>query len=198
MYQLLESIRIENKNAPLLAFHQARMEQSFAHFGKECKINISQILNNLDFENHNLFKLRIIYDLENHFETEIQDYQFAKIDKFRLIENDKISYSLKYADRTALDQIKKENPAQEIIITQNGKITDTSFSNLIFLKNGIWHTPKTYLLNGVRRQFLLQNKQIIESDIHFKNIHQFSHFKLINAMIGIDDGTIWRCDDILI
>lgn len=197
MFQLLETIRIENKKAPLLPFHQARMEQTFAHFGKQCRIDIIQILNNLDLESNSLFKLRILYDLENHFSVDVQPYEFAKIQSFGLVENNEIDYRLKYADRTALDQMKRENPAQEIIIVQNGKITDTSFSNLIFLKNGVWHTPKTYLLNGVRRQSLLQEKKIVETDIHLGNLHEFSHFKLINAMIGIDDGMIWRCDDIL-
>jgi 4-amino-4-deoxychorismate lyase len=57
--------------------------------------------------------------------------------------------------------LKNENQSktEEIIIVKNNCITDTSYTNLLFLKDEKWYTPSTYLLNGVMRQHLLKEKK---------------------------------------
>ncbi len=54
--------------------------------------------------------------------------------------------------------------ADDIIITKNGNITDSSFSNLVFeSSDGALFTPETYLLEGgTKRKFLLKNGIIRE------------------------------------
>jgi 4-amino-4-deoxychorismate lyase len=74
---------------------------------------------------------------------------------------------------------------------KNNHITDTSYSNLIFKKGKDWFTPKSFLLNGVQRQHLLKTKKIKEAEITLQNIHDFSHFQLINAMNNLDDQLIY-------
>ncbi|NHQ69893.1 aminotransferase class IV, partial [Elizabethkingia miricola] len=58
-----------------------------------------------------------------------------------------------------------------------------SYSNLIFRKDNEWYTPETFLLNGVMRQHLLKSGKIKTLEIGLKNIKEFSHFQMINAMI---------------
>jgi 4-amino-4-deoxychorismate lyase len=87
--------------------------------------------------------------------------------------------------------------AEEIIIVRNNHITDTSFSNLLFLKGKEWFTPTTYLLNGVQRQHLLKNKKIKETEITLQNIKQFTHFQIINALNDFDDMFIYPIDRIV-
>ena len=109
-------------------------------------------------------------------------YAFPEIESFELVENNDFSYDFKFADRTEFQKMKKKARAQEIVIVKNGCITDTSFSNLLFLKGQDWYTPKTYLLNGVQRQNLLKQGIIKEADITLQNLKDFSHFQLINSM----------------
>ncbi|MCB4236076.1 aminotransferase class IV [Kaistella anthropi] len=100
-------------------------------------------------------------------------------------------YSFKFEDRKEFEKMINKAKASEIIIVKNNHITDTSFSNLLFLKGKEWFTPTTYLLNGVQRTHLLKNKKIIEAEITLQNITEYSHFQLINAMNDFDDMFIY-------
>ncbi|NHW58601.1 aminotransferase class IV, partial [Escherichia coli] len=91
-------------------------------------------------------------------------------------------------------QLKENSNASEVIITQNGHITDTTFSNLIFLKNGEWFTPKSYLLNGVQRQNLLQKRRVKEAEITLDNLSKYSYFKIINAMNCFEISPMFSID----
>lgn len=92
--------------------------------------------------------------------------------------------------------MKEKARTEEIIVVKNNHITDTSFSNILFLKGKTWFTPSTYLLNGVQRQHLLKNKKIKETDITLQNISEFSHFQLINAMNDFDDMFVYPIEKI--
>ena len=107
--------------------------------------------------------------------------RFPEIETFELVENNDFSYDFKFADRTEFEKMKKKARAQEIIIVKNGQITDTSFSNLLFLKNQTWYTPKNFLLNGVQRQNLLKQGIIKRNRNHpakSKRILSFSAHQL--------------------
>ncbi|MDO4224355.1 MAG: aminotransferase class IV [Bergeyella zoohelcum] len=196
MCQFIESIKIENSEIFLLDFHQKRMSETLSFF-KGKNLDIFRILEQIDYPNKGLYKLRITYDLLGNFSSEIELYSRNKITDFQLINNINIHYSHKYKNRESLEKTKQLSNAEEIIITQNEMITDTSFSNLVFLKNGEWHTPKTFLLNGVQRQYSLANQEITETDISTKNLTEFSHFKLINAMNNLEESIIYPIETII-
>jgi 4-amino-4-deoxychorismate lyase len=61
-------------------------------------------------------------------------YAIPEIQDFQLVENNSYDYSFKFEDRKELDKMKMKSKAEEIIIVKNNHITDTSFSNLLFLK----------------------------------------------------------------
>lgn len=178
MSQFIESIKVEDQKAFLLDLHQQRVRETFAHFGKECSIDLEKIFKDLEHDEDGLYKLRIVYDLEGNFRAQMLPYAFPEIETFELVENNDFSYNFKFADRTEFEKMKKKARAQEIIIVKNGQITDTSFSNLLFLKNQTWYTPKSFLLNGVQRQNLLKQGIIKETEITLQNLNEFSHFQL--------------------
>jgi len=196
MSRFIESIKVEDQEAFLLDLHQKRVNETFTHFGKESALNLQKIFKNLEVDEDGLFKLRIVYDLDKNFRTQLIPYAIPEIHSFQLVENNTFDYSFKFEDRKELDRMKSQSKAEEIIIVKNNHITDTSFSNLLFLKGKEWFTSNTFLLNGVMRQHLLKTKKIKETEITLNNIKEFSNFQIINAMNDFDDMFIYPIDKI--
>lgn len=197
MFRFIESIKVEDQRIFLVELHQKRMNDTFSHFGKECKIDISDVFQNLEHKENGLYKFRIEYNLENNFKTQIIPYIISETDDFELVINNEINYSFKYYNRSEFQKIKDRSHADEIIVVKNNQITDTSFSNLIFLKDKIWFTSKSYLLNGIMRQRLLSENKIRETEITLDNIKEFTHFQLINALNDFDDMFIYPIEKII-
>jgi len=76
----------------------------------------------------------------------------------------------------------------EILVVKNGMITDTSFSNIIFLKKGTWYTPEYPLLPGTRRADYLQKNQIFPQVIKPEDLGQYEEARLINSMRSLEDA----------
>ena len=191
MSQFIESIKVEDRKIFLLDHHQKRVDATFAHFGKESSINLAEIFKNLEHDEDGLYKLRISYDLDKNFRTQLIPYAISEISNFQLVVNNIYDYSFKFEDRKELEKMLRQAKSSEIIIVKNNHITDSSFSNLLFKKGKEWFTPSTYLLNGVQRQYLLKNKKIKEAEITLQNIAEYSHFQIINAMNDFDDMFIY-------
>ena len=191
MSQFIESIKIEDQEIFLLELQQKRVNATFEHFGKEGSIDIAKIFKDFEHDEDGLYKLKITYDLNKNYRTQLIPYAISEIEDFQLIENNVYDYSFKFEDRKEFEKMINKAKASEIIIVKNNHITDTSYSNLLFLKGKEWFTPSTYLLNGVQRTHLLKNKKIKEAEITLQNITEYSHFQLINAMNDFDDMFIY-------
>ncbi len=197
MSQFIESIKVEDQEIFLLEFHQKRVDQTFAHFGKEGSIDLAKIYKHLEHDEDGLFKLRIVYDLDKKIRTQMIPYAIPELEDFQLVENNSFDYYFKSEDRKELERMKMKSKAEEIIIVKNNHITDTSYSNLLFKKGKDWFTPSTYLLNGVQRQNLLKHKKIKETEITLQNLKEFSHFQMINALNDFDENFIYPIDRII-
>lgn len=197
MSRFIESIKIEDQKAFLLDLHQKRVNQTFAHFGEEGSIDLAKIFKNLEHDEDGLYKLRIVYDLDKKFTTQLIPYAIPEIENFQLVENNSYDYSFKFEDRKEFERMKAKAKTEEIIVVKNNHITDTYYTNILFLKGKEWFTPSTYLLNGVMRQHLLHEKKIKETEITLQNIKEFSHFQLINAMNDFDDMFIYPIERIV-
>ena len=196
MSQFIESIKVEDTEIFLLDQHQKRVNETFSYFGKEVSINIDEIFKSLKHDEDGLYKFKITYDLTGKYRTQMIPYAMSEIANFQLVENNSYDYSFKFEDRKELEKMKILSKAAEIIIVKNNHITDTSYSNLLFKKGKDWFTPKTYLLNGVQRQFLLIAKKIKEVEITLQNLSEYSHFQLINALNEADDSYSYPIDRI--
>ncbi|MDY3318599.1 aminotransferase class IV [Riemerella anatipestifer] len=194
MCQFIESICWEYGKFYLVDLHQKRVDSSFQKFNRSSAVDLREILRSVEIRTPQKHKIRVVYDLEGNYEIECLLYQSPILSSFEIVEAPEIDYSLKYKDRRSLNQLKENSNASEVIITQKGYITDTTFSNLIFLKNGEWFTPKSYLLNGVQRQNLLQKKQVKEVEITLDNLSEYSCFKIINAMNCFEISPMFSID----
>lgn len=197
MSRFIESIKVEKLKPFLLELHQKRVNETFAHFGKDESLDLAKIFKLLALDEMGFFKLRIVYDLDRKYSTQLIPYALPQVGSFALVEANCFDYSFKFEERKELNNLKLLSKAEEIIIVKNNHITDTSIGNLVFLKDKNWYTPSGFLLNGVMRQHLLQQKKIKETVITLQNIQEFSHFKMINALNDFHDAFVYPIDSII-
>lgn len=199
MYPFFESICLINGIPRNLEYHQKRLVATFNRFypGTKC-LNLYTIVQDIPVSNYNeVHKLKISYNYYS-FEYNIQPYAQRKHKKFIINQIMDIQYSHKYSDRSFFKLAKaKALPDTEILFYSNNQFTDSTYSNLIFLKNNQWLTPKSYLLNGCMRQFLLDQKIISETTISFEDLPKCSGFKLINSMNSLEEAIEYPIDLIM-
>ena len=170
-----------------------------------------------------IFKCRIVYS-DKIESIEILPYIKKNIKRLKLVEAD-IDYSLKFENRDSINNLFKEsaifknknqcdgeslrsgfkscgdnNPCSssdfDILIVKKGLITDTSYSNIILYDGKEWVTPESYLLNGVKRQHLLNACMIKEIKVRPADLKNYQRISLINAMLEPHDIEI-DIDDII-
>ena len=189
MYQFLESIKIDKSDIYNINLHQIRMDNTILeNFNIINKLRLSDIINIPKDKTDKLLKCRIIYEREL-ITVEYIEYKRKNIKTLKLVSDNIIDYSFKYLDRKNIELLyNKKLECDDILIIKNGLITDSSFSNIIFNNGEKWETPNSPLLKGVQRDYLLENKIIIEKQISSDDLSNYKSFKLINSMNSINDA----------
>lgn len=186
---LIETIRLTDGQLPLLAYHQHRVDRSRrAHYGKAPAFRLAEVVQALDLPEEGTHKLRITYgvDLEHY---EVSDYTVRPVTSLQVVEGDHLRYSRKYADRSGIaDLYSKRGKCDDILIVQRNHITDASYANLALYDGSQWYTPAWPLLRGTRRAYLLETGVLRTSIIRLRDLHNFEHLRLINAMLPWEEG----------
>jgi len=184
--EFLETIRLENGKVYHLAYHQKRVESVFEMFHQDVRgYNLSTLF--VAIPKEGLYRVRIVYNLQGEFTLSYVPYIKREIKSFKLLEDATLHYGCKFANRDTLDRLfAKKGDCDEIIITQNGYITDTSIANIALFDGKQWWTPKNPLLKGTTRQRLLERGFLKEKVLHVKDISQYKKLSLMNAMIDFD------------
>jgi 4-amino-4-deoxychorismate lyase len=194
MFPLIETIKVIEGKLQNLSWHQNRFEASYFKFYKELtNIKLSEVINVPDEHQNGVAKLRFLYNATDCF-CQFDAYEPKNINTFQLVAHNTIDYSIKLVDRKILDDLRKNAGADEIIIIKNGRITDTSFTNIVFFDGKQWLTPKFPLLRGTARARLLFEKRITQQDIFLDDLVNFQSFKLINAMLDWDNSPVYDID----
>ena len=181
-----ESICIKNKLPLHLELHQERLDQTYRRFfNSNPNFQLKNLIDLYKILDNDFWKCRIIYDRQI-INIEYEKYQLKNPKKIKLIESPDFQYDAKYYDRSFFNSLLNENKDyDEIIICKNDLLTDTTYSNLAFFDGRDWFTPKQYLLNGVKRKYLLQQGIIHETDISINNLQFFQKISFLNAMRGL-------------
>jgi 4-amino-4-deoxychorismate lyase len=188
MCLLFETIKVNNGSFCNLQYHSERMNTSRKLLLRsQNKIDLKALLTVPLECLSDVFKCRVSYDHYIH-KIEFEKYKIRKIKTLQLVIADNIDYSHKFSDRSLLERLKKSTDADEILIVKNGKITDTSFSNIVFFDGKKWVTPNSPLLKGTRRQELLDKEIIHERKICTDDLEKFKKAKLINAMLDFEES----------
>ena len=178
---LLETIKVEEGEAFHLSYHNQRFNSSRKSlFGINGPLDLGKYITPPD---NGLYRCRVLYDREIQ-KIEFLPYQPKPIQKIALLSND-LSYPFKYADRTAFNRLLDASPGcDEILIVQQGFLTDTTIANIAFLQEGQWITPECPLLKGTTRQRLINEGFLTPKAIRTDEIDHFDGFALMNAMLG--------------
>ena len=199
MCQLFESIKIKNGVAFHLDLHQRRMDRSISEiYGTPNKIEIATILKQQKIPVSGLFKCRIVYDQEIK-DVQLIPYRKKEIHSLRVVLADHINYHHKYTDRKMFGNLlEQHSDVDDVILLKDGFITDSSYSNLVFWNGDHWHTPSMPLLQGIQREFLLNQKRIIAVNIRLGDLRNYQKVGFINAMMDLDDMPIIETKNIKI
>ena len=182
MSQFIESIRIHNGVAENLAFHQKRVNKTLGQKTGE-GLNLNELIQELQIPENGLFEWRLEYSKDIIKQNQLIPYAERTVKRIQLVEAPDLKYALKYSDRNSFRRLLIQSNADDIIITQNGYLTDASYSNLFFWDGQQWATPSTPLLNGTQREIILNKKLALEKQIHRNDLSNYTHFKRVNAMM---------------
>ncbi len=188
MCRFIETIQIINGKLLNSGYHQKRVERTFANFFPgNAVFDIPSFLRKHSLPGRGRYRCTLSYSNDPE-EISITEYKPRKIKSLKLVTVNNIEYSWKYANRTELNRLLETCLLnEEIIIIKNGFITDTSYTNLVFHDGEKWLTPSSPLLKGTRRQKLLEEGKILESEIRLQDLGKFTKCSLINAMMDIGE-----------
>jgi len=175
---LFETIKIEDGQIFNLEWHNRRFNKSQKEFFS--KPSTTDLKEFISPPRTGLFRCKIIYDTEIQ-SVEYFPYQAKTFHSFKIIPS-QLEYDYKYSDRSEFQHLLASY--DEIIIEKNGLLTDTTIANIAFLDGEQWLTPKTPLLEGTTRARLLDEGFLKLENIKKENIKNYTHFALMNAMIG--------------
>lgn len=186
----VETICIDGGKLRNSDLHERRMvATALYHYSTTPKLPADIIASIPENLKHERVKCRVLYS-DEVLSVEYHRYEPKPITSLKLVYDDTITYRYKSTNRSNLLEIlKQRGGADDIIIVKNGKITDSSYSNLVFeAHNGELFTPQTYLLNGTKRQALLSENIISEREITPDDLHLYKRLFFINAMLDLEDN----------
>jgi 4-amino-4-deoxychorismate lyase len=132
-----------------------------------------------------IYRCRVIFDSEIR-NVEFTAYEAAVIRCLKAVDAGSLEYEHKYLDRSRLSMLKEQHKEDDVLLTRHGFVTDVTFANIVFFDGRHWLTPDTPLLAGTMRESLLRRGLIAEARIRVEDLANFSHFRLINAMLGFE------------
>lgn len=191
MCQLFETIKLIDGIPQNLDYHFNRVNKSrMALFGETSIKDFDQFFENFEFIQKGLFKLKIIYS--NKIEKyELSPYSIRTKSKVKFFEITNLNYSFKFLNRKQLQTIELNLNSDEIgVITQNGFLTDATYANIVLFDGHNQFTPQNCLLEGTKRQKLLDSHFIVPKIIHLNELAKYQYIQLINSMIDLEDNVI--------
>ena len=133
---------------------------------------------------------RVVYDASS-MEKTFTPYVTRPLRRVKAVTDDGISYQFKFADRQRLNRLwEQRGDCDDVLIIKNGKVTDCTYSNIVFRKGRDWFTSDSPLLEGTMRQNLIDRNMLRVTEILQKDIRSFDSFKVINAMLEFESPEI--------
>ncbi|MEG9498471.1 aminotransferase class IV family protein [Mannheimia indoligenes] len=194
-FPLFETLSIIDGKVQNLDYHQKRFEQAVQkYFDCEPVFTLAQILVVPEAYQQGKVRCRIDYNF-SEFEIKFFAYSPKQVERFRCVEVENWDYHLKFSDRKRFDLLNiLQN--EEVVIINNGNVSDCSIGNLLFLKDGVWCSPQDYLLKGTQLTQLLEQNKVNLTKITQADLGQYEKIMLINALNPFDESRALPCSQI--
>ncbi|MEQ9405412.1 MAG: aminotransferase class IV [Cyclobacteriaceae bacterium] len=180
--KFIESICYKNRRYLNLENHQLRVNRTFANFFQGKSMQLDRVLPQI--EEDKTYKVRVVYD-EEMADVEFSEYYPRSIRSLALVKSDLFDYSYKYEDRSMINRLTDSTEEDDIIISIDGLIRDSSYANLAFWTGTEWVTPEDPLLCGTKRELLINQKKIITAPIQESDLSSFEKVAFINSMLDL-------------
>lgn len=195
-FPLFETIAIIDGQVQNLSYHQQRFESAVReYFGCTATFSLVEMFAEIPNEfQQGKVRCRIDYNARDYH---IQFYAYTpkQVCHFRTVSVENWDYHLKFSDRKRFDFLNiLQN--EEVIIINNGFVSDCSIGNLLFLKDKIWYSPKNYLLKGTQLSKLIEQKKVVLTEITQQDVCQYEKIMLINALNPFDESRALACSQI--
>jgi len=136
-----------------------------------------------------IVKCRFLYGAANDYSIHCTPYHKRHIEVLHLVNGNHLQYALKWANRDDINKLMKGMASDEDIpITLDGQITDTSYCNVAFKRGGKWITPEFPLLKGTQRALLIDTGVLKIGNIRTEDLFRYASIRLFNAMIPWEEA----------
>ena len=195
---LFETINVLEK--PLfLKEHVDRINSSAKKFGINNKFNLLEVEEEVKKRNikNKVLKLiltdknKILTTRENPYNNKTYELGFSLcISKVRRNSTSLLSFvkSVNYIENLLEKSHAKEKGFDEVIfLNEHGKITETSSSNIFFIRDEKIYTPKVQcgLLPGIIREFIINNFDVTQGSFTLGDVLKSDEIFLTNSVLGI-------------
>ncbi len=191
MSLFIETLRVEHDDTiPLLDYHKSRMTRALSSLGTSSPVTVidqmmarfAEVLTDQPLTQC-IRKYRVLYSNTRILEATLTPYVIRPINTLAIAPIT-FGYEHKYADRIEINACYHDYPhTDDVIMTRDDLLTDTSYGNIALHHDGMWYTPETPLLRGCRRQYLIDHRMVQPKKIRIEDIHSYSYLMIFNAMI---------------
>lgn len=183
MYPYLETIKLLDGEFFRLKYHLQRINYVGTMGVNLPDFDFEKLLRESDFPVSGLYKCRFLYGTEG-YNISYKAYERRKIESLKLIELEIEKTPYKAADRSTYQSaFQLRNNCDDVLISTNGLITDSSYANVAFYDGHQWFTPAQPLIPGTNRAMLLEKKKIFLAEIKSDTLGNFEKIRIFNAMI---------------
>ena len=186
MSLLLETIKLENGKLVNLKYHNQRFNKARKELFSLPEQDLAELIEIPKNCKNGIFRCRVLYQQKIE-KIEFIPHQLRTINTLKIVHDNTIDYSYKYADRSHLQKLyAQRESADEIIIIKNGLVTDCFIGNLVFFDGKKWITPDQPLLEGTQRQKLLDSGKIEKTTITVNDLFSFESIGIINVFYDLE------------
>ncbi|WP_150539128.1 aminotransferase class IV family protein [Actinobacillus vicugnae] len=184
-FPLFETISVIDGKAQNLAYHQQRFEQAMqTYFHSQAQWQLADVIQvPTDFQ-QGLVRCRIDYNA-SEFQLQFFHYTPRTINRFKCVYTENLDYRFKYSDRKRLDSLKNLQ-SDEVIIINNGKVSDCTIGNLLFAKQWQWFSSQDYLLKGTQLTKLIEIGLVQLVEITPQDLASYDQIMMVNALNPFD------------
>lgn len=196
-FPLFETIAIIDGKPQNLPYHQARFEQAMrAYFECEPQWQLAEVIIVPEAFQQGLVRCRIDYNAQA-FQLQFFSYTPRKFQHLQCVYVENLDYRFKYVDRKRLDSLKTLQ-SDEVIIINNGMVSDCTIGNLLFYKAGKWYSSCDYLLKGTQLSKLIDEGVVTLVKMPVSDLKNYEKVMIINALNLFENGQILSISKILL